>query len=157
VMYLDKPLRRHTLFQALTRTNRPWTNPETQQQKTAGLVVDYIGLGSEIAEAVQMKRRKHGEQMAGEQLDILRAELADAIDTALDRFDGIDREKAGFETLMAAQQRLAEEASRDEFAAEFLKAEALYELLSPDDGLNGKRADYRWLAKIYQSVQPATT
>ncbi len=157
VMYLDKPLRRHTLFQALTRPNRPWTNPETGQQKTAGLVVDYIGLGAEIAEAVQMKRRKHGERMATEQLDILRAELTAAVDTCLDRFDGIDREKADFETLMAAQQRLAEEASRDEFAAEFLKAEALYELLAPDDSLNGKRADYRWLAKIYQSIQPATT
>jgi len=157
VMYLDKPLRRHTLFQALTRPNRPWTNPETGQQKTAGLVVDYIGLGTEIAEAVQMKRRKHGEQMASEQLDILRAELNDAVDAALARFDGIDRETADFETLMAAQQRLAEEASRDEFAAEFLRAAWLYELLAPDDGLNGKRADYRWLAKIYQSVQPATT
>lgn len=30
VMYLDKPLRKHTLFQALTRTNRRWTNPETE-------------------------------------------------------------------------------------------------------------------------------
>jgi type I restriction enzyme R subunit len=156
-MYLDKPLRRHTLFQALTRPNRPWTNPETGQQKTAGLLVDYIGLGTEIAEAVQMKRRKRDEQMASEQLDILREELADAVDTALARFEGIDRDKADFETLMAAQQRLAEEATRDEFAAGFLKAAALYELLSPDDGLNGKRADYRWLAKIYQSVQPATT
>jgi type I restriction enzyme R subunit len=157
VMYLDKPLRRHTLFQALTRPNRPWTNPETGQQKTAGLVVDYIGLGTEIAEAVQMKRRKQGEQMASEQLDILREELASLVDTCLERFNGIDREKADFETLMAAQQRLAEEASRDEFAAEFLKAEALFELLSPDDGLDGKRADYRWLAKIYQSIQPATS
>lgn len=157
VMYLDKPLRHHTLFQALTRPNRPWTNPETGQQKTAGLVVDYIGLGSEIAEAVQMKRRKQDEQMASEQLDILREELNDGIDAALGRFDGIDREKADFETLMAAQQRLAEEASRDEYAAEFLKAESLYELLAPDDGLKGKRADYRWLAKIYQSIQPATT
>ena len=27
VMYLDRPLRRHTLFQAITRTNRRFTNP----------------------------------------------------------------------------------------------------------------------------------
>lgn len=49
VMYLDKPLRAHTLFQAITRTNHTWTNPETGQEKTAGLVIDYIGLGAEIA------------------------------------------------------------------------------------------------------------
>ena len=52
VIYLDKPLRAHTLFQAVTRTNRRWTNPMTGQEKLNGLVVDYIGLGSELAKAV---------------------------------------------------------------------------------------------------------
>jgi type I restriction enzyme R subunit len=44
VMYLDRPLTRHTLFQAITRTNRRFTNPVTGQEKHNGLVVDYIGL-----------------------------------------------------------------------------------------------------------------
>ncbi len=35
-MYLDQPLRRHMLFQAITRTNRRWTAPETGQEKTPG-------------------------------------------------------------------------------------------------------------------------
>jgi type I site-specific restriction-modification system R (restriction) subunit len=47
-----------TLFQAITRTNRTWTNPDTAQEKVAGLVIDYIGLGAEIAKAVQLKRRE---------------------------------------------------------------------------------------------------
>jgi type I restriction enzyme R subunit len=47
VMYLDKPLRTHTLFQAVCRTNRRWTNPITGQQKLHGLIVDYVGLGKE--------------------------------------------------------------------------------------------------------------
>jgi len=45
VMYLDKPLKAHTLFQAVCRTNRRWTNPRTGQEKLYGLVVDYVGLG----------------------------------------------------------------------------------------------------------------
>jgi type I restriction enzyme R subunit len=45
VLYLDKPLRAHTLFQAVCRTNRRWTNPITGQQKLHGLIVDYVGLG----------------------------------------------------------------------------------------------------------------
>ena len=32
VMYLDKPLREHNLFQALARTNRRWTNTDTGQE-----------------------------------------------------------------------------------------------------------------------------
>mgnify|MGYP002351699322 FL=1 len=33
VMYLDKPLKNHTLFQTITRTNRTWRNPDTGQEK----------------------------------------------------------------------------------------------------------------------------
>ena len=52
-MYLDKPLRRHTLFQAITRPNRRYTNPQTRQEKRYGLVVDYVGLGGQIAQALK--------------------------------------------------------------------------------------------------------
>ena len=53
VMYLDKPLRLHTLFQAICRTNRRWTNPLTGQEKLYGLIVDYVGLGNQIARALR--------------------------------------------------------------------------------------------------------
>jgi type I restriction enzyme, R subunit len=158
VMYLDKPLKKHTLFQAITRTNRRWTNPDTGQEKTAGLVVDYIGLGTEIAEAMQMGKKEHGEKVATEDVPTLQAELISAIETALERFDGIDRKKADFETLMDAQDRLADEETRDTFAREFLLAQSLFEFLDPASGLSPEQQlDYRWLAKIYQSVQPATS
>ena len=37
-MYLDKPLRDHTLLQAICRVNRTYGG-----RKTHGLVVDYLG------------------------------------------------------------------------------------------------------------------
>lgn len=158
VMYLDKPLRAHTLFQAITRTNRTWTNPETGQEKIAGLVIDYIGLGAEIAEAVQIRRRELGEKIGFDDLVTLQKELAAALETALDRFEGIGRASAAFSTLMQAQERLTEEVERDEFARDFLTCQALYEFLDPDSGLDAaQRADYRWVAKVYQSIQPAAT
>lgn len=158
VMYLDKPLRAHTLFQAITRTNRTWTNPDTKQEKTAGLVIDYIGLGAEIASAVQVKRRERGEKIGVDDLSTLQKELVGALETALDRFDGIDRSSSSFSSLMAAQQRLEEEEARNQFAREFLTAQAVYEFLDPDTGLTpAQKLDYRWVAKVYQSVQPAMT
>jgi type I restriction enzyme R subunit len=158
VMYLDKPLRAHTLFQAITRTNRTWTNPDTGQEKTAGLVIDYIGLGAEIAKAVQLKRRERGEKIGFDELTTLQKELAGALGTVLERFDGIDRSSASFAALMEAQNRLSEETDRDDFAREFLVTQALYEFLDPETGLSSaQRLDYRWIAKVYQSVQPAVT
>jgi type I restriction enzyme R subunit len=158
VMYLDKPLRAHTLFQAITRTNRPWTNTETGQEKTAGLVIDYIGLGSEIADAVQIERREHGEKIGFDDVMTLQKELGGALETALDRFEGIDRSSSSFAALMEAQERLADEEERNASAREFLICQALYEFLEPDTGFKpDQRSDYRWAAKVYQSVQPATT
>ncbi|MEJ7743753.1 MAG: hypothetical protein WKF73_15190 [Nocardioidaceae bacterium] len=64
VMYLDRPLRRHTLFQAITRTNRRYTNPTTGQEKRYGLVVDYVGLGAQIAAALESRRPRHRQASA---------------------------------------------------------------------------------------------
>ena len=155
VMYLDKPLRKHTLFQALARTNRRWSNPDTEQEKTAGLVVDYIGLGKQIAQAVNVARKDGG----GGVLDtaILVEELVAELQGLFQLFDGVDRTKPNWESLMAAQERIPPGDARDDFARRFLKAHALWELLWPDELLLPLRTEYRWLASVYGSVQPSQT
>jgi len=157
VMYLDKPLREHNLFQALARTNRRWTNPDTGQEKTAGLVVDYVGLAEEIAKALQAQRPREREHTPEEDLQRLRDEFEATLEATLARFEGIDRLKADFVSLQDAQQRLLEEDVRAAFAREFLTAHGLFEFLWPDEALRDRRHDYRWLAKVYQSVQPSTS
>ena len=44
--YLDKPLKEHTLLQAITRTNRVYP-----PNKTHGLIVDYLGVFDDVAKA----------------------------------------------------------------------------------------------------------
>ena len=99
-MYLDKPLRRHTLFQALTRTNRRWTNPATGQEKTHGLIVDYIGLGKEIA--ASMRIEKEADQPDPLDTEPLKTELQATLDQCLERFQGIDLTDKGFAALQEA-------------------------------------------------------
>jgi type I restriction enzyme R subunit len=48
VMYLDKSLREHDLFQAIARVNR------TKKGKSYGLVVDYFGVTKHLAEALEI-------------------------------------------------------------------------------------------------------
>lgn len=45
-MYIDKPMKGHTLMQAIARVNRVY------KDKEAGLIVDYIGIGTELKEAL---------------------------------------------------------------------------------------------------------
>lgn len=153
VMYLDKPLKAHTLFQAVCRTNRRWTNPLTDQEKLFGLVVDYIGLGRELAKAVAVKNTG-GQRALPEDVDALATVLKERIATCMKRFEGVDRSAAGFEQLMAAQARAPDAESRAAFATEFVDCEALFEFLWPDTVLRPLQADYRWLAKVYKSVEP---
>ena len=46
-MYLDKPMKGHNLMQAIARVNRVFKN------KQGGLVVDYIGIASELKQALK--------------------------------------------------------------------------------------------------------
>jgi superfamily II DNA or RNA helicase len=52
VMYLDKPMKDHNLLQAICRTNRTFG-----QEKTHGLIVDYIGIFDDVARRSILTRR----------------------------------------------------------------------------------------------------
>lgn len=153
VMYLDKPLRAHTLFQAVCRTNRRWSNPNTGQEKLHGLIVDYVGMGNELAKAVAVRDTGIRKALPSD-VDELVALLGEYIDTCMARFTTVDRHASGFEQLYAAQECLPVQATRDAFAAEFIRAEGLFEFLWPDTALKPVESDYKWLARIYKSVTP---
>lgn len=85
VMYIDKPLQKHTLIQTISRVNRVF------EGKDKGLVVDYIGIKHDMLEAV----KKYGalQESPIDELDItlgiFRNHLA-MIDELLVHFDARD-------------------------------------------------------------------
>lgn len=154
VMYLDKPLRRHTLFQAITRTNRRYTNPVTGQEKRNGLIVDYIGVGNQIAEALKAADPEAGGKRPVD-VDALAAEFSARFGACIARFDGIDRSDHSYEALSAALERVAGQEARDAFAADFTAVQTLWEFLWPHETLEPHEADYKWLAQVYEASRPS--
>jgi type I restriction enzyme R subunit len=153
VMYLDKPLRAHTLFQAVCRTNRRWTNPLTGQQKLHGLIVDYVGLGKELAKALTTKATmKLGQNQ--EDVEILLGELCAEIGTTIKQFESIDKQGSVFNQIHDAQQLMNTELMREAFALQFIKCQGLFEFLWPDTKLRPVEEDYRFLARVYASIAP---
>ena len=148
-MYLDKPLRDHTLLQAICRTNRPYG-----EQKTHGLIVDYLGIFDDVAQA--LKFDEEGVKKAVSNI----AELINALPTVLQKclayFAGVDRSLTGYEGLIAAQECIPNNDLRDAFAADFSVLARIWEALSPDPVLTQYETDYRWLAQVYQSLKPST-
>lgn len=158
VMYLDKPLRLHTLSQTMARVNRRWTHPDSRHEKAHGLIVDYVGLGSEIRQALRDAQPELGDDEQPElDVDGLADEFARAMGRTLSpRFDGIDRTQVGYETMMAAHQRLATDEAKAAFAYDMVAVATLFEFLDPHPTLTPHKADYRWLSHIYESVKPTS-
>ena len=153
VMYLDKPLRAHTLFQAVCRTNRRWTNPITGQQKLHGLIVDYVGLGKDLAKALSTKATmKLGQNQ--EDVEVLLSELTAEVASTVMQFESVDKDAPMFNQIHDAQQLLDSGLKRDEFAAQFMRCQGLFEFLWPDTKLRSIEDNYRFLARVYSSIAP---
>jgi type I restriction enzyme R subunit len=147
VMYLDKPMKDHNLLQAICRTNRTFG-----QEKTHGLIVDYIGIFDDVARALDFDEQ--AVQQVVSNIDELRQALPLHVQKCLAFFAGVDRTEGGYEGLTAAQQCLPNNETRDTFAAEYSVLGTIWEALSPDPCLSPYQTDYKWLTQVYESVKP---
>ncbi|TRZ65063.1 MAG: HsdR family type I site-specific deoxyribonuclease [Rhodocyclaceae bacterium] len=148
-MYLDKPLRDHTLLQAICRVNRTYS-----EEKTHGLIVDYLGIFDDVAKALEFDEK--GITAVVSNIQELKDRLPEAMQKCLAFFAGVDRTVEGYEGLIAAQQCLPNNAVRDNFASEYSLLGKLWEAISPDPILGQYEKDYKWLSQVYQSVQPSS-
>jgi type I restriction enzyme R subunit len=145
-MYLDKPMRDHNLLQAICRTNRPYP------KKTHGLIVDYIGIFDDVAQALDFDETSVQQVISN--LDDVKKELPIQVAKCVAFFPGVDRTVGGYEGLIAAQDCLPNNEKRDAFAAEYSVLGRIWEALSPDTCLTAYETDYRWLTQVYESVKP---
>ncbi|NCC18713.1 MAG: type I restriction endonuclease subunit R [Bacteroidia bacterium] len=84
-MYVDKPMRGHTLMQAIARVNRVFTDG-----KAGGLVIDYLGIAQELKTALADYTSSGGEgkPTLDQELAVAKMlELHEAIDYQLRHFD----------------------------------------------------------------------
>lgn len=146
-MYLDKPMKDHTLLQAICRVNRVYG-----QEKTNGLIVDYIGIFDDVAKALHFDEKSI--QTVITNIEKVKNSFPALMEKCLAYFPGVDRSDDGWESLMAAQQCIPDNDSKDAFGADYRVVNRVYSALSPDSFLNQFIPDYRWLTKVYESVKP---
>jgi len=152
-MYLDKPMRDHTLLQAIARVNRPYENEAAEMVKPHGFVLDFVGIFDKLEKALafdsdevnaivkdlallkQLFKAKM-ESKAPEYLRLVTARFDDKdVDNLIEHF----RDKG----------------VRKEFFKEYKEIEMLYEIISPDAFLRPFIGDYTTLSSVYAVVQNA--
>lgn len=162
-MYLDKPLKDHTLLQAIARVNRPYPT------KDRGLIVDYIGIFKDMQRALsgntqgvdkglidlEMLKPHFANLMAETyvMLNPIRPKEAQAIQEQAAEYvvPGQENQPAPDRTTRIIQYFWDEE-RRSTFFKQFKELEATYEVLSPDPYLVDYIDDYALVADIYRTT-----
>jgi type I restriction enzyme R subunit len=137
VMYVDSPLKEHTLLQAIARVNR------TADGKTYGLIVDYWGVSEALQEALAIFAPgdiKGALTPKGDELPRLQARHATAV-----RFFVRVKDRDDLEACVAV---LAPEDVRSEFSQAFKRFSQSLDMVLPDPRALPYVADARWLGKI---------
>ena len=149
-MYLDKPMKNHTLLQAICRTNRKYN-----ENKKSGLIVDFVGVFDNVAKSLAFDEESVKNIIKN--LEEIKALIPSYVADCVAFFPGVDRTVGGWEGLSAAQQAIRDPQRKTDFARNFARLAKTWEIVSPDEALKPHQADYTWLASVYQSVRPVST
>jgi len=143
VMYLDKPLKEHTLLQAIARTNRV-----ADAKKKNGLIVDYIGVSDHLDTALESYRTDDVKN-AMRNIDDQRSELRAAHATVMALMKSVKRQtgnlKAEYDDLV---ERLKQEDDWFTFRRKAREFIGLYEALSPDVAVLEYSDDLKWVGSF---------
>ena len=148
-MYLDKPMKNHTLLQAICRTNRKYN-----ESKKCGLIVDFVGVFEDVAKSLAFDEESI--KTIVKNMDEIKSLIPTFMQESLEFFPGVDRTVGGWEGLTAAQQCLKDEGIKTNFARHFARLSKAWEIISPDEFLAPYSNDYTWLAQVYQRVRPVS-
>ncbi|SIO88532.1 type I restriction endonuclease subunit R [Nocardiopsis sp. JB363] len=157
VLYLDKPLKAHNLFQTITRPNRTWVSP-TGYVKTSGVVVDYIGLAEEVQRAVVDPTANGGSKGGGfvtalsELVSEFRTTFA-RIEDLLADVEDLDLTVHGYESVRAINTFLdRNEGAVEVFSKDFRLLARLYPLISTDKRIAKYRDGFGLFGSVYTTL-----
>ncbi|MBP2132157.1 type I restriction enzyme R subunit [Methanomicrobium sp. W14] len=164
-LYLDKPLKAHTLMQAIARANR------VNEGKNNGMIVDYCGILRNLRSALATFAGRGDDGHGGEDGEVdpakpeedLIASLAESINlvraflkengASLDKISS----KSGFERnaaiLTAKEAANGNDRTRKKFEVMCREVFRKFKACINVEGINGYRPDYEAVNIIYKSLQ----
>lgn len=153
-VYLDKPMRGHTLMQTITRANRVW------KQKSSGLIVDYVGITQNLEHALGV----YGGHRADDVLPLqhkteLLKDFEEALNAAKNVLQraGVDVEAlcaGGAEDGLGAIDSLLQlgDHGRD-FIQHAKRSESLYRVILPDPLPQAQMREWRTIHSLWTSLE----
>jgi type I restriction enzyme R subunit len=154
-MYLDKPMRDHTLLQAIARVNRPYENEQQEMVKPHGFVLDFVGIFDKLERALAFDSDEVNAVV--KDLKLLRVLFQNKIGQKAPEYIGLIERHFDDKDVDTLIEHFRDPERRKEFFKEYKEIEMLYEILSPDAFLRPFIDDYGTLSAIYDVVRKAYT
>ena len=162
-IYLDKPMRNHTLMQTIARANRVFPD------KTNGLIVDYIGVFRSLERALAIYGTGIGGGARKDERPVRdKSELVEALRAALDKVEAFCLELGanlsdilqteGFFSIKLIDDAVdaikVNDQSKQNFVALASDVMRLYKAILPDEAANEFRKERDLVAVIAAKVKP---
>ena len=154
-MYLDKPMRDHTLLQAIARVNRPYENEAQEMVKPHGFVLDFVGIFDKLEKALAFDSDEINAIV--KDLKLLKVLFQNKMESKAPAYLGLIEGNFNDKDVDTLIEHFRDPERRKEFFKEYKEIEMLYEIISPDAFLRPFIDDYTTLSAIYDVVRKAYT
>lgn len=154
-MYLDKPMRDHTLLQAIARVNRPYENEQAEMVKPHGFVLDFIGIFDKLEKALAFDSDEVNAIV--KDLKLLKVLFQNKMEQKAPEYLGLIARNFDDKDVDTLIEHFRDPSRRKEFFKEYKEIEMLYEIISPDAFLRPFIENYGTLSAVYNVVRKAYT
>lgn len=151
-MYLDKPMRDHTLLQAIARVNRPYEDG-IGRKKPSGFVLDFVGIFDKLEKALAFDSRDV--EGVVEDIEILKKRFSELLEKAQSEYLVLASGKSEDKAVEAVLEIFRDEEKRHKYYQFFKEVQDIYDIVSPDAFLRPYLKDFEKLAEIYRMVKEA--
>lgn len=152
-MYLDKPMRDHTLLQAIARVNRPYENETAEMVKPHGFVLDFVGIFDKLEKALAFDSDEVNAIV--KDLGLLKQLFKAKMESRAPGYIALVKRNFDDKDLDNLIEHFRDKDRRKEFFREYKEIEMLYEIISPDAFLRPFIDDYTTISSIYTVVRNA--
>ncbi len=151
-MYLDKPMRDHTLLQAIARVNRPYEKLEGERRivKPCGVIVDFIGIFDNVERALEFDSDVVASVI--QNLDVLKIRFGMLMKSKAPEYLKLLKGESGDKVVESIIQFVENPKEREQFFDFYRELQTLYEIISPDAFLRPYIEDYLALSKMYETA-----
>src|SRR3990167_1607447 len=148
-MYLDKPMKDHTLLQAIARVNRPYEDSEGLK-KPSGFVLDFVGIFEKLEKALAFDSDVVGSVI--QNIGVLKEAFISLITKDVKEYERFIQGRQDDKLIEQAIEYFSDKDKRESFFKYFKRIEMLYEIISPDKDLRDHMDKYLKLSSLYTII-----